>query len=177
MQKPDLQPSPLLDPKLLRTLPIATRMYVIGNFVRDLLQYTQSREIELFKGNTLVNNQPTPAAKTVNVITKPNSPRSSLPNEVGGKLASALSTQPTPILQNLQTYVINDVNPINSFFNMIADQKDLREPVERFPNNNIIKKIEEVLERLHRPHARQRHAEIPADIAWPSDSDASSEDM
>ena len=145
MQKPDLQPSPLLDPKLLRTLPIATRMYVIGNFVRDLLQYTQSKEIELFKGNTLVNNQPTPAAKTVNVITKPNSPRSSLPNEVGGKLASALSTQPTPILQNFQTYVINDVNPINSFFNMIADQDDLREPVEKFPNNNIIKKIEEVL--------------------------------
>ena len=145
MQKPDLKPSPLLDPKLLRTLPIATRMYVIGNFVRDLLQYTQSREIELFKGNTLVNNQPTPAAKTVNVITKPNSPRSALPNEVGGQLASAFSTQPTPILQNLQTYVINDVNPINSFFNMIADQNDLREPVEKFPNNNIIKKIEEVL--------------------------------
>ena len=121
MEKPDLKPSPLLDPKLLRSLPIATRMYVIGNFVREILEYTQGREIELFSGNTLVTDKPTPNSKSVNVITKPNSPGTNLPNSVGGKLASNSSTQYDAGLKAFKYYVANDVNPINMFFNAMDE--------------------------------------------------------
>lgn len=129
--KPEQKPSPLIDPKLLRTLPIGSRMYIIGNIVRDFLEYRGSKELLLAGVNSLVGQEKAaPANKKVNLITKPTEVAPKAPDltqsSVSHQIKTTIDNFATDYVEDIKKYIGNDLNPINTFFNTV--QGDVLKP-------------------------------------------------
>jgi len=166
-RNPQPKPSPLLNPDLLSTLPFSTRMYVIGNFVRDIIQYigTQLNDEYTGQNKSLVNPNPRQGNKQVKVVTKPTEPATTAPNLTGSKiniksknLVGSISKNygnenASMLVENMHHWVQNNSNPINSFFNFVGtdtyatDAENLNSLNNKvFTQSTFQKRVAEILE-------------------------------